>query len=87
VAVHAARGRPSLADLATAISKQIQIAGPDAKVTVPPLAQAMFSDPVEHSSTDQQRRNRNRRRPQSPLQGTSVRRMHYAYVFETQHKA
>ena len=37
----------SLADLATAISKQIQIAGPDAPFTVPPLAQAMFSDPAE----------------------------------------
>ncbi len=24
--------------------------------------------------------------PDSPLQGTSVRRMHYAYVFETQHQ-
>src|SRR6201991_4986500 len=38
----------SLADLATAISKQIQIAGPNARIAVPPLAQAMFSDPVEH---------------------------------------
>ena len=37
----------SLADLATAISRQIQLAGVDAPVTVPPLAQAMFSDPVE----------------------------------------
>ena len=41
----------SLADLATAISRQIQIAGADAPVTVPPLAQAMFSDPVEQLST------------------------------------
>ena len=38
----------SLADLATAISRQIQIAGADAPQTVPPLAQAMFSDPEEH---------------------------------------
>ncbi|CAH2773750.1 MAG: Two-component system sensor histidine kinase [uncultured Paraburkholderia sp.] len=78
----------SLADLATAISKQIQIAGPDAKVAVPPLAQAMFSDPVEHlvyriSNGDTEIAGDHN----LPLQGTSVRRMHYAYVFETQHKS
>ena len=77
----------SLADLATAISKQIQIAGPDAKVTVPPLAQAMFSDPVEQlvyriSNGETEIAGD----PSLPLQGTSVRRMHYAYVFETEHQ-
>ncbi|HYS66363.1 MAG TPA: sensor histidine kinase N-terminal domain-containing protein [Paraburkholderia sp.] len=77
----------SLADLATAISKQIQIAGPDARLTVPPLAQAMFSDPVEHlvyriSNGESEIAGD----PKLPLQGTSVRRMHYAYVFETQHE-
>jgi signal transduction histidine kinase len=77
----------SLADLATAISKQIQIAGPDARVTVPPLAQAMFSDPVEQlvyriSNGETEIAGD----PKLPLQGTSVRRMHYAYVFETQHE-
>ncbi|WP_434107870.1 sensor histidine kinase [Paraburkholderia caffeinilytica] len=77
----------SLADLATAISKQIQIAGPDARVTVPPLAQAMFSDPVEHlvyriSNGETEIAGDHN----LPLQGTSVRRMHYAYVFETQHE-
>ncbi|HZZ10032.1 MAG TPA: sensor histidine kinase N-terminal domain-containing protein [Paraburkholderia sp.] len=77
----------SLADLATAISKQIQIAGPDAKVTVPPLAQAMFSDPVEQlvyriSNGETEIAGDHT----LPLQGTSVRRMHYAYVFETQHQ-
>ncbi len=74
----------SLADLATAISKQIQIAGPDAPITVPPLAQAMFSDPMEHlvyriSTGDEEIAGA----PTLPLQGTNVRRMHYAYVFET----
>ncbi|KAF1054235.1 MAG: Sensor protein QseC [Burkholderia gladioli] len=77
----------SLADLATAISKQIQIAGPDAPFTVPPLAQAMFSDPAEqliyrirdgeHELAGDSR---------LPLQGTSVRRMHYAYVFEADYE-
>ncbi|MEW9581220.1 sensor histidine kinase N-terminal domain-containing protein [Paraburkholderia sp. DGU8] len=77
----------SLADLATAISKQIQIAGPEAPVTVPPLAQAMFSDPVEQlvyriSNGETEIAGD----PTLPLQGSSVRRMHYAYVFETQHQ-
>ncbi|RQH06122.1 sensor histidine kinase [Paraburkholderia dinghuensis] len=76
----------SLVDLATAISKQIQIAGPDASVSVPPLAQAMFSDPVEHlvyriSDGETEIAGDNT----LPLQGTNVRRMHYAYVFETEH--
>ncbi|MGF6596399.1 signal transduction histidine kinase [Paraburkholderia sp. GAS448] len=77
----------SLADLATAISRQVQIAGPDVRVTVPPLAQAMFSDPVEQlvyriSNGETEIAGD----PKLPLQGTSVRRMHYAYVFETQHE-
>lgn len=76
----------SLADLATAVSKQIQIAGPNADVTVPPLAQAMFSDPVEHLvyriSTGDKEIAGDRT---LPLQGSNVRRMHYAYVFETMH--
>ena len=78
----------SLADLATAISKQIQIAGPNASVSVPPLAQAMFSDPDRTSRLPDQRR-RNAKSPaitNLPLQGKSVRIMHYAYVFETQHQ-
>ncbi|SAL41173.1 sensor histidine kinase [Caballeronia arvi] len=74
----------SLADLATAISKQIQLAGVDAPVTVPPLAQAMFSDPVEQliyriSTGDEEIAGE----PDLPLTGTNVRRIHYAYVFET----
>jgi signal transduction histidine kinase len=74
----------SLADLATAISKQIQLAGVDAPVTVPPLAQAMFSDPVEQliyriSTGDDEIAGE----PELPLTGTNVRRIHYAYVFET----
>ena len=77
----------SLADLATAISKQIQIAGPDASITVPPLAQAMFSDPVEqlvYRISDGETEIAGD--PKLPLQGVSVRRMHYAYVFETEHE-
>jgi signal transduction histidine kinase len=77
----------SLADLATAISKQIQIAGPEASITVPPLAQAMFSDPVEHlvyriSDGETEIAGDH----DLPLQGANVRRMHYAYVFETVYK-
>ncbi|WP_144111381.1 sensor histidine kinase [Paraburkholderia sp. BCC1886] len=77
----------SLADMATAISKQVQIAGPNAKAAVTPLAQAMFSDPVEQlvfrisNGETEIAGDRN-----LPLQGTSVRRMHYAYVFEAQHE-
>ncbi|KAF1027471.1 MAG: Sensor protein QseC [Burkholderia plantarii] len=76
----------SLADLATAISKQIQIAGPDAPFTVPPLAQAMFSDPAEqliYRISDGEHELAGD--PKLPLQGTSVRRMHYAYVFESEY--
>ena len=74
----------SLADLATAISKQIQLAGVDAPLTVPPLARAMFSDPVEQliyriSDGDSEIAGE----PDLPLTGTNVRRIHYAYVFET----
>lgn len=75
----------SLADLATAISKQVQIAGPNARSTVPPLAQAMFSDPTdqliyrisdgEHEIAGQKA---------LPLFGTSVREQRAAYVFEAQ---
>ncbi|HLX01129.1 MAG TPA: sensor histidine kinase N-terminal domain-containing protein [Trinickia sp.] len=77
----------SLADLATAISKQIQIAGPDASITVPPLAQAMFSDPTEnliYRISDGE--NEIAGDPKLPLFGSNVRRMHYAYAFEAQHQ-
>ena len=77
----------SLADLATAISKQIQIAGPEAPVTVPPLAQAMFSDPVEqlvYRISDGETEIAGD--PTCRCKAASVRRMHYAYVFETQHQ-
>jgi signal transduction histidine kinase len=77
----------SLADLATAISKQIQIAGPDAPFTVPPLAQAMFSDPAEqliYRISDGEHELAGD--PKLPLQGASVRRMHYAYVFEADYE-
>ena len=76
----------SLADLATAISKQIQIAGPDAPFTVPPLAQAMFSDPTEaliYRISDGEQEIAGD--PKLPLRGTNVRRMHHAYVFEAEY--
>ncbi|CAB3718655.1 sensor histidine kinase [Trinickia soli] len=76
----------SLADLATAISKQIQIAGPNARSTVPPFAQAMFSDPNdnliyrisdgEHEIAGESA---------LPLFGTRVREQRAAYVFEAQY--
>ncbi|MGN6231270.1 MAG: sensor histidine kinase [Trinickia sp.] len=75
----------SLADLATAISKQIQIAGPDARSTVAPLAKAMFSDPSDeliyrisdgvHEIAGESA---------LPLFGTRVREQRAAYVFEAQ---
>ncbi len=74
----------SLADLATAISKQIQLSGVDAPVTVPPLARAMFSDPVEqliYRISDGESEIAGD--AALPLTGTEVRRIHYAYVFET----
>ena len=75
----------SLADLATAISKQIQIAGPNARSTVAPLAKAMFSDPSDeliyrisdgvHEIAGESA---------LPLFGTRVREQRAAYVFEAQ---
>src|SRR5260370_22389097 len=67
----------SLADLATAISKQVQMAGPEASITIPPLAQAMFSDPDEQliyriSDGEQELAGD----PKLPLFGANVRRMH-----------
>ena len=77
----------SLVDLATAVSRQIQIAGPDARAAVPPIAQAMFSDPAENLTyrlTDGEHEIAGDRT--LPLTGTSIRIMHYAFVFETKYK-
>jgi signal transduction histidine kinase len=77
----------SLADLATAISKQIQIAGPNARISVPPLAQAMFSDPEQHliyRISDGEHEIAGDR--DLPLFGKGVRHIHFAYVFEAQHR-
>jgi signal transduction histidine kinase len=77
----------SLADLATAISKQIQLAGVNAPLTVPPLAQAMFSDPVEqliYRISDGEHEIAGE--AGLPLTGNRVRRIHYAYVFETNYQ-
>ncbi|HEY3540361.1 MAG TPA: sensor histidine kinase N-terminal domain-containing protein [Trinickia sp.] len=77
----------SLADLATAISKQVQIAGPNARIVVPPLARAMFSDPPQHLIY---RINDGERDlagdPDLPLIGSSVRETRYASIFETHHR-
>ena len=73
----------SLADLATAISKQIQIAGPNARNSVAPLAQAMFSDPNDHliyRISDGEHEIAGD--PALPLFGTRVREQRAAYVFE-----
>ncbi len=75
----------SLAELSTAISKQIQIAGPDARSTVAPLAAAMFSDPGdqliyrisdgEHEIAGES---------ELPLFGTRAREQRAANVFDAQ---
>lgn len=73
----------SLADLATAISKQIQIAGPKARNSVAPLAQAMFSDPSDHliyRISDGEHEIAGD--AALPLFGTRVREQRAAYVFE-----
>src|SRR5690349_8849354 len=77
----------SLADLATAISKQVQIAGPNARIMVPPLARAMFSDPPQHliyriSDGEHDLAGD----PDLPLVGTGVRETRYASIFETHYR-
>lgn len=77
----------SLADLAIAISKQVQIAGPNARFTVPPLAHAMFSDPTQHliyriSDGEHELAGD----PDLPLSGTSVHHTRYASIFDASHR-
>lgn len=77
----------SLADLATALSKQVQIAGPNARFSVPPLAQAMFADPSQHliyriSDGEHDLAGD----PNLPLAGTSARHTRYASIFEARHE-
>ncbi|MGN6666721.1 MAG: sensor histidine kinase [Trinickia sp.] len=77
----------SLADLSTAISKQVQIAGPNARSTVPPLAAAMFSDPNDqliYRISDGQHEIAGER--ELPLFGTRVREQRSADVFDAQFK-
>lgn len=76
----------SMVDLASAIARQVELSGPDAPRTVPPLTHAMFSDPVQQliyrvSRGDQLIAGD----PALPLQGTRVRHMHYAYVFDARY--
>ncbi|MEA3120260.1 MAG: hypothetical protein QOI13_3530, partial [Paraburkholderia sp.] len=77
----------SLGDLATAMSKQIQMAGPNARVSVPPLARAMFSDPADnliYRISDGKHELAGD--PDLPLFGSSVRKTHFVYVFEARHR-
>lgn len=76
----------SLADLARALSRQIQLAGPEAPFSVPPLAQAMFSDPTEtliYRISDGE--NELAGDSQLPLRGAHIRRVHNAFVFDAEY--
>jgi signal transduction histidine kinase len=76
----------SMVDLASAISRQVELSGDDAPRTVPPLAHAMFSDPMQELLYRVSRGNELiAGDPALPLQGTRVRRVHYAYVFDTRY--
>ncbi|KAG0164909.1 hypothetical protein DFQ30_009233 [Apophysomyces sp. BC1015] len=76
----------SMVDLASAIARQVELSGPDAPRTVPPLTHAMFSDPVQQLLY---RVSRGEQLiagdPALPLQGTRVRSLHYAYVFDARY--
>ena len=78
----------SLADLATAISKQIQIAGPKRRSPSRRSPRRCSPIPVEHliyRISDGE--TRNRRRPDAAAaRHAACARMHYAYVFETQYQ-
>jgi signal transduction histidine kinase len=77
----------SLADLTRAIARQIQLAGPEAPFSVPPLAQAMFSDPSEtlvYRISDGQRELAGD--AQLPLRGTNVRRIRYSFMFDAEYQ-
>ncbi|MGI4861172.1 MAG: sensor histidine kinase [Janthinobacterium lividum] len=73
----------SLVDLANAVAQQIRISGDDAKLSVPPLARAMFSDPVDQLvyrvTNDEQLL---AGQQDLPGTGTGVRRVNQALVFD-----
>ncbi|MCF2132709.1 sensor histidine kinase N-terminal domain-containing protein [Mycetohabitans endofungorum] len=76
----------SMIDLASAIARQVELSGPDAPRTVPPLTHAMFSDPVQQLIYRVSRGNQLiAGDPALPLHGTRVRHMHYAYVFDARY--
>jgi signal transduction histidine kinase len=73
----------SLSNLATAIAQEAHVAGDHADETVPSLAEAMFSDPVEqlvYRVSDGQIELAGD--PDLPLEGTDVRRMDRATLFD-----
>ncbi|MEJ0003211.1 MAG: sensor histidine kinase N-terminal domain-containing protein [Pararobbsia sp.] len=73
----------SLSDLATSIAQEVHVSGDRADETVPSLAQAMFSDPVEqlvYRVSDGQVELAGN--AELPLEGTEVRRMDRATLFD-----
>jgi signal transduction histidine kinase len=73
----------SLSDLATAIAQEVHVSGDRADETVPSLAEAMFSDPVEqlvYRVSDGQIELAGS--AGLPLEGTDVRRMDRATLFD-----
>ncbi|WXK38408.1 sensor histidine kinase N-terminal domain-containing protein [Mycetohabitans rhizoxinica] len=76
----------SMVDLASAIGRQVELSGPDAPRTVPPLTHAMFSDPTQQLIYRVSRGNQLiAGDPALPLHGTRVRHMRYAYVFDARY--
>ncbi|MCF7694616.1 MULTISPECIES: sensor histidine kinase [Mycetohabitans] len=76
----------SMVDLASAIGRQVELSGPDAPRTVPPLTHAMFSDPAQQLIYRVSRGNQLiAGDPALPLHGTRVRHMRYAYVFDARY--
>jgi signal transduction histidine kinase len=73
----------SLSDLATSIAQEVHVSGDRADETVPSLAEAMFSDPVEqlvYRVSDGQVELAGN--ADLPLEGTEVRRMNRATLFD-----
>ncbi|MGI4858941.1 MAG: sensor histidine kinase [Janthinobacterium lividum] len=73
----------SLVDLANAVAQQIRISGDDARLSVPPLARAMFSDPVDQLVYRVTEDDSHLAGQQDlPGTGTGVRRVNQALVFD-----
>lgn len=73
----------SLVDLANAVAQQIRISGDEAQRSVPPLAKAMFSDPVDqlvYRITDNDAELAGD--PRLPMSGTGIVHINQAQVFD-----